>query len=78
MTSGFSGRCATVWHTTPATCDRGQLHELDGKAARDAVAHEEELPDGEMVHQPELIIGERAQGSSTANGPEDSPPFALR
>ena len=35
------------------------LHQLAGKAAADAVAHVEELADAEMVHQPELIAGER-------------------
>src|SRR5580698_4768191 len=34
------------------------LHQLPGKAAADAVADEEELPDPEVVHQPELIIRE--------------------
>src|ERR1700722_13214370 len=36
------------------------LHQLEGKAAPDAVSHEEKFPDAEMVHQPELIVGEGA------------------
>src|SRR5712691_733543 len=44
MTSGFSGRCPT--------------HELESKRATDAVAHEEELPYAEVIHQPELVVGE--------------------
>ena len=35
------------------------LQELAGKAAADAVAHEKEFADAEMVHQPELVVGER-------------------
>ena len=34
------------------------LQELAGKAAADAVAHIEELADAEVVHQPELVVGE--------------------
>ena len=40
----------------------GPLHELEGKRATDAVAHEEELPDAEVIHQPELVVGEGAPG----------------
>src|SRR5215471_2243297 len=40
----------------------GPLHELEGKWATDAVAHEEELPDAEVVHEPELVIREGAPG----------------
>ena len=40
----------------------GPLHELEGKRAADAVAHEEELPDAEVIHQPELVVGEGAPG----------------
>jgi hypothetical protein len=39
---------------------RGPLDELEGKRAADAVSHEEELPDAEVVHQPELVVGEGA------------------
>ena len=35
------------------------LHQLPGKAAADAVADEEEPLDPEVVHQAELVIGER-------------------
>ena len=38
------------------------LHELEGKRAADAVAHEEELADAEVIHQPELVVGEGAPG----------------
>ncbi len=34
------------------------LQQLAGEAAADAVAHEEEFADPEMVHQPELVVGE--------------------
>ena len=35
------------------------LHQLPGEAAADAVADEQELLDPEMIHQAELVIGER-------------------
>ena len=35
------------------------LHQLPGKATADAVAHEEEFADAEVIHQPELVVGER-------------------
>ena len=38
------------------------LQQFAGKAAADAVAHEEELPDAEMVHQPELVVGKGVPG----------------
>ncbi|MGC2413095.1 MAG: hypothetical protein WA459_10420 [Stellaceae bacterium] len=38
------------------------LQELPGEAAADAVTHEEELADAEMVHQPELVVGEGIPG----------------
>jgi len=38
----------------------GALDQLAGKAAADAVAHKEELADAEVVHQPELVVGEGA------------------
>ena len=34
------------------------LQQLAGKAAADAVAHVKEFADAEMVHQPELVVGE--------------------
>jgi hypothetical protein len=40
----------------------GPLHELEGKGATDAVAHEKELPDAEVVHQPELVLREGTPG----------------
>ena len=40
----------------------GPLHEFEGKRATDAVAHEEELADAQMIHQPELVVGEGAPG----------------
>src|SRR5262245_10332351 len=36
---------------------RRSLQQLAGEAAADAVAHEEEFPDPEMVHQPKLVVG---------------------
>src|ERR1700722_4360530 len=42
-------------------CDdaiRGTLHQLEGKRAADAVAEEEELADAEVIHQPQLVVGE--------------------
>ena len=41
---------------------RRSLHQLQREAAADAVAHEEELLDAEMVHQPKLIVGESTPG----------------
>src|SRR5262249_20274944 len=40
----------------------GPLHELEGKRATDTVAHEEELPDAEVIYQPELVVGEGVPG----------------
>ena len=40
------------------------LHELHGKATTDTVTHEKELLDSEMVHQPQLIVGECVPGVS--------------
>ena len=57
---------------------RRPLQQLPGKAATNAVAHVEELVDAEVIHQPELVVGERLPGSSTGTGPVDSPPLALR
>ena len=37
---------------------RRPLQQLAGEAAADAVAHEQEPADPEMVHQPELVVGE--------------------
>ena len=37
---------------------RRPLHQLERKRAADAVAEEEELADAEMVHQPQLVVGE--------------------
>src|SRR6185437_4123905 len=37
---------------------RRPLHQLAGEAAADAVAHVEKPVDAEMVHQPELVVGE--------------------
>ena len=57
MTSGFSGRCPTrlAVHSGHNAVG-GPLHELESKGATDAVAHEKELPDAEVVHQPQLVI----------------------
>ena len=47
------------------------FEQLAGKAAADAVAHIEELADAEMVHQPELVVGEgvpRVAGRDRAGG----------
>ena len=38
----------------------GPLDQFEGKTATDAVAHEEEFADAEMVHQPQLVVGEGA------------------
>src|SRR3954469_24256999 len=35
------------------------LHQLPGKATADAVAHIKEFADTEVIHQPELVVGER-------------------
>src|ERR1700733_2135337 len=37
---------------------RRPLHQLEREATADTVAHEKELLDPEMVHQPQLIVGE--------------------
>ncbi len=37
---------------------RSSFHELEGKRATDAIAHEAELIDPEVVHQPQLVVGE--------------------
>jgi hypothetical protein len=34
------------------------LHQFQGKASADTVAHEKELLDSEMVHQSQLVVGE--------------------
>ena len=39
---------------------RSPLHQLQGERAADAVAHEEELADAQMVHQPQLVVRECA------------------
>jgi hypothetical protein len=41
---------------------RRPLQQLAGEAAADAVAHEEEFADPEMVHQPEMVVGEGVPG----------------
>jgi hypothetical protein len=38
----------------------GTPHQLHGERAADAVAHKEKLLNAEMVHQPELVVGEGA------------------
>src|SRR5262245_16747619 len=38
------------------------LHQRPGKATADAIAHVEELLDAEMIHQPELVVGEGPPG----------------
>src|SRR5690348_13444991 len=35
------------------------LHQLPGKATADAVAHVKEFADTEVIHQPDLVVGER-------------------
>src|SRR5262249_13785550 len=47
---------------------RRPLHQLPGKAAADAVAHVEELVDPEVIHQPELVVGERLPGVVDRHG----------
>ena len=47
---------------------RRPLHQLPGKAAADAVAHVEELVDPEVIHQAELIVGERLPGVVDRHG----------
>ena len=47
---------------------RRPLHQLPGKAAPDAVAHVEELVDPEVIHQPELVVGERLPGVVDRHG----------
>ena len=41
---------------------RRALHQLHRERAADAIAEEKELADAEMVHQAELVVGERAPG----------------
>ncbi len=41
---------------------RRPLHQLHRERAADAVAEEAELADAEMVHQAQLVVGERAPG----------------
>jgi hypothetical protein len=53
------------------------LYQLHGKASPDAVAHEEELVNAKVVHQPQLVVGESAHRSSIGIGPLDSPPLAF-
>jgi len=43
------------------------LDELEPERSADAVAHEEELPDAEMVHQPQLVVREGAPGIAGGN-----------
>jgi hypothetical protein len=50
----------------------GALHQLHRERAADAVAHEKELADAEVVYQTQLVAGEAPQGSSTGIGPVDS------
>ena len=38
---------------------RRSLNELECKGATDAVTHEEELLNAKVVHQPQLVVGER-------------------
>jgi hypothetical protein len=38
------------------------LHQLHGKASPDAKAHEEELADAEVIHQPQLVVRKRTPG----------------
>ena len=79
MWSRSSGRCPTGWPEDGGHDALGcPLHELPGKAAADAVAHVEELVDAQVIHQPELVVGEGAPGSLIGIGPLDSPPLALR
>ena len=47
---------------------RRPLHQLPGKAAADAVAHVEELVDAEVIHQPELVVGEGPPGVVDRHG----------
>ena len=47
------------------------FHELECKRAIDAVAHEEELPYAEVVHQSQLVVGEgspRVVGRDRSDG----------
>ena len=78
MTVGSSGRWPTLWQKTTAATRSGALQQRPGKAATNAVAHVEELVDPEVIHEPELVVGERLPGWSTGTGPVDSPPLALR
>src|ERR1700733_13425248 len=36
---------------------RSPLHQLEREATADAVAHEEELLDAKVIHQPKLVVG---------------------
>jgi hypothetical protein len=38
---------------------RRPLQELQGKRAADSIAHNEKFADAEMVHQPQLVVGQR-------------------
>ena len=72
MTSGSSGRSpdGLAEHGGDDALRR-PLQQLAGEAAADAVAHVEELADAEMVHQPELVVGEgvpRVLGRHRAGG----------
>ena len=54
---------------------RRALHQLHRERAADAIAEEKELADAEMVHQAELIVGERAPGVINRHGPVDLRPW---
>jgi hypothetical protein len=50
---------------------RRLLHQFERKTSADAVTHEQELLDPQVVHQPELIVGEctpRILGSNWPRG----------
>jgi hypothetical protein len=57
---------------------RGPLHQFQSEATADAVAHEQELLDPEVIHEAKLIVCEGPHGSLAGIGPVDSPPFAFR
>src|SRR5437899_9439925 len=61
MTSGFSGRCPTGWHSTPATTRSG-VRSISLSTKGPPIAHKEELADAEVVHQAQLVVGEGAPG----------------
>ena len=57
---------------------RRPLHQLPRQSSRRCSSPCRKLVDPEVIHQPELVVGERLQGWSTGTGPVDSPPLALR